>query len=244
MTPTKCIQIKNHQQESECIAHWSVDLWLQSYHRHALATRLDNHKLLTCHIVSWTFINPPGKSCSCFDLILPKQRGTINSCQNKIQKRPVQIRCCGLPHVMHVPSVLIAAKALSVAWMLQTLTNWSLTAELSPPCGPLPQVTTSGMTKNKTLRNLKVTILPPTHRFGTWCSLSGSFAMFGRRNIQEWQNSPYFSAGLALEPYSRHCLICQDGSKSCASSLNIAHFMQLIFDSRVNSCTVTWIAFG
>ena len=117
-TPTKSIQIKNHHQESECIAHWSVDLWLQSYHRHALATRLDTS-------------NPPGKKLS----------------EQNPKEWPVQISCCGLPHVMHVPSVLIAAKALSVAWMLQTLTNWSLTPELSPPCGPLPQVTTLGMTK-------------------------------------------------------------------------------------------------
>lgn len=153
--PTKSIQIKNHHQESECIAHWSVDLWLQSYHRHALATRLDTS-------------NPPGKKLFMFRFeISTTTRNHQKLSEQNPKEWPVQISCCGLPHVMHVPSVLIAAKALSVAWMLQTLTSWSLTPELSPPCGPLPQVTTLGMTKKNKLRNPKATTLPPTHRFGT-----------------------------------------------------------------------------
>lgn len=113
-------------------------------------------------------IKPPGKKLFMFRFeISTTTRNHQKLSEQNPKEWPVQISCCGLPHVMHVPSVLIAAKALSVAWMLQTLTNWSLTPELSPPCGPLPQVTTLGMTKKNTLRNLKATTLPPTHRFGT-----------------------------------------------------------------------------
>ena len=115
----------------------------------------------------------------------------------------------GLPQATTDPSLRIAAKAQSVAWICRTLLNWSWTLELSPPASGQPHVTTDPSASSAANA--------PSVAWSCWTLRSRSWT--AELSPATWSVAP-----------RNHWSIWQDRSECFFSSLNLLHILQLVVD--------------